>query len=459
MARAWEDRWILGQRLGHGGQGFTFVATQREDPAIKGALKYLKNNSNSQARGRMRREVVNLQTLAKGGAAVPNVLDHNTDHFEDTKTELYVVMDLIHGDTLSAYVSSQRVLSVQRAVQFTLSVCKTVERAHKAQILHRDLKPENIIVRNADNCDLVVVDYGLSFNASDEDLTQTDETFRNRFLDLPETNTPNGDLRDKRSDLSAVCGILWFCLSGNRPGQLQDGSGSLPHRRKGFALREKHDDHRIAAIEEFLDRGFAPVVANRYQTVEEMQQRLCEFLVSNKERDLSDPFQLAAHLSAELRAKDRKTQIAEFRTEAQKVFEYLAKDTQKYANKLGRFKLTNFGGGMFYAPGDASSRLPEGLDLVQMSPVPLLLQADHHPFQRFRQYAVAVRGEQCVLLAGDWKANPQPGRPMHMEPKLSWQEVASYEGSPETAFNLVSINLREWVTAQLKELHQEIAPQ
>ena len=293
MPHAWETRWVLGERLGKGGQGVTHVATFRDDPTVKGALKYLKNIRDQQARGRMRREVANLQTLANAGGAVPRVLDHNTGQFEEAGTDLYVVMDLIQGPTLREHVEKNGALSVDTAIKCVLSLCETIRIAHTFPILHRDLKPDNVIVRDPNDARLIIVDYGLSFNASDDDLTQTDETFRNRFLDLPETNTPTGDRRDPRSDITAVSAILYFCLTTKIPGQLQDGSGTLPHLRTGHSLRDFVRDERITAIEEFLTRAFAPNIANRYQQIEEVQQKLSTMLDIGAPIDESDPIQIA----------------------------------------------------------------------------------------------------------------------------------------------------------------------
>ncbi len=422
----------------------------------------------------MCREVANLQSLANAGGSVPRVLDHNTGRFEDPKVELYVVMDLIRGSTLTEYVESNNPMAIDTAIEFTLSLCKTIQVAHTFPILHRDLKPDNIIVRDPAEFDLVVVDYGLSFNISDEDITAPDETFRNRFLDLPETNTPSGDRRDPRSDLTALCGILYFCLSGAVPGQLQDGSGTLPHMRRGFSLRENHDDDRVTGLEEFLNRGFAPILANRYQTVEELSERLRDFLHSDTSVDESDPIQLAASLSLKLRAEDRTTQIAEFREQAQVLFNHISLEVNKYDNTLGRFQLSDqlaffggggFGGGGFIGEGlgvgmfDGGAHheyaIPDGLDLVGFSTMAFVLQAAHHDHQRHRSYAIASRGEQCVLLAADYTVKNQQLQDM-TQVKLSWQEVVWYEGNPEPVFNLVSVNYRDWLTAQLKELAQEI---
>ncbi len=103
MPNAWDATWSQGSKLGSGGQGVTYMVTSTEDPNRRGVLKHLLNNKSAQARERMRREVVNLDILAKAGGAVPRVMDHNTDDYEDLSVQLYVVMEFIPGPTLRGW--------------------------------------------------------------------------------------------------------------------------------------------------------------------------------------------------------------------------------------------------------------------------------------------------------------------------------------------------------------------
>ena len=448
MVRPWEQRWIVGERLGKGGQGITDAVKHREDSSIHGALKYLKNNRDEQARGRMRREVANLQALAKAGGSVPRVLDENTQAFESPGVELFVVMDLIPGPTLRDFVESKEPLDIDTAVTMALSLCKTTRIALSFPILHRDLKPENIIVRNGNPSDLVVVDYGLSFNATDEQLTETADTFRNRFLDLPETNIPGGNLRDPRSDLTAICAVLYFCLTKHGVGQLQDASGNLPHFRAGYALGSHlAPDARLGKVEAFLTRGLTPNVANRFQAISEIVDYLTPLIDAPRDIDESDPLQLAASLSKQLRLTDRKTQLAGFSQEATKLFQFLSKEHAKYANKLEQFQFTMPGGG-FRPPLTLAAGLDE---VLKFQPV-FTLQAQHHHLQANRQFIVASRGEKCVLLAFDYYVEQQKQHARSQTSLTNCQEIAWFDGAADQIFQLTSLALREWITASMKAI-------
>jgi serine/threonine-protein kinase len=337
VAHPWESKWTVGDRLGKGGQGITHAVSHIDDPSIRGALKRLKNNRDSQARGRMRGEVANLQRLASAGGSVPRVLTDNAEAFEDLSTELYVVMDLIVGSTIRAYVEENGTIDIDTAIAIVLALCKSAAIAHSIPVLHRDLNPENIIFRREDLTDPVIIDFGLSFNADDKPMSKPNESFRSWFLALPETNTPLGDRRDHRSDLTALCALLYYCLTGHGVGQLKDESEKLPHFHDGRSLHDSiPNDARIVQVEAFLTKGLSQNIANRYQDVAEIVGCLTPIVEASKEIDESDPFQVARALSDEMRLTDRKIQIAEFTQQAIILFNF-SQQTEFPKYHKGRF--------------------------------------------------------------------------------------------------------------------------
>src|ERR1700687_321252 len=191
MSRAepWEQQWKVTSDLAKGGQGTTRNVISVSNAAQCGVLKKLHNQKNPQQRRRMHREVSSLDILAPAGAKVPRVLGGNTVEHEQPDIQLYFVMEFVPGPTLDSVVKSRQSLPLEKSLAFALDLCCTMRSAHDLDVLHRDLKPDNIIVRDFDRDDLVIVDFGLSFNKQgDEDaLTQHGETFRNKFILLPET--------------------------------------------------------------------------------------------------------------------------------------------------------------------------------------------------------------------------------------------------------------------------------
>ena len=447
MAHPWDDNWEIGERLGKGGQGLTYRARRKDSTDTIAAIKTLKNNKNAQARGRMHREVASLEVLSSAGGAVPHVLDHNTQDYKDTSKELFVVMEYVPGPTVREAIEANDPFSVDEATTLILRLCNTVELAHSFPILHRDLKPENIIVGNTD---LVIVDYGLSFNAEDPDVTVTGETFRNRFLDLPETNTPGGNRRDPRSDITGLCAVYYYMLTGHVPGQLQDADGQLPHMRSGYSLKESlNADAPIGQLETMFNRGFAPNIDNRFQSVGEFRDRLTIIRDVPHASLPEDPIAVAGRASATLRQRDRITQIQEFRQPAQQLMHSIQTFAQEYSNQLERFALS-----VLANEQKLGQVLPEKLDRVHPHQLKLQLNAAHHSPLRILVLTIASQGEQCVFLRQTF-ARADDGS--QVESTSAWSELLWYDASDQSPnLDVVHSNIHAWMNQAIEELADNV---
>lgn len=449
MPMPWETNWILGPQLGVGGQGITFAVTGTRAEMPKGALKKLKNNKDAQARARMHREVANLQALALAGGNVPQVLDHNTEDLKSSNSQLFVVMEFVEGQTLREFVEARGVLSLDEALAAVISICKTIDIAHGVPIVHRDLKPENIIVRRGDLNDLVIVDFGLSFNTANESITEVHETFRNRFLDLPETNTPNGERRDHRSDLTAVCALLYFCITGNNVGQLQDGSGLLPHHRPGLSIPIPGvQDTRLGILDRLLLKGFAPSLANRFQSIAELIDALKELKTAASEYDSANPVHVATALSSRLRLNHLKTRIASRQPSAQQLISHLQGVIQRFHAELGEFTLSS----MHVGTPEALT-LAAGEDLVETGCLTAILKAAHHYTFCHRQYSVILRGTECVLKGSSFRSTSMMTRQRRAD--VLWSDIATFSDRPESVFDLATADFERWLSTSMEDLYAE----
>jgi tRNA A-37 threonylcarbamoyl transferase component Bud32 len=77
----------------------------------------------------MYQEVANLKILRSAGGKVPEVLDGNTESFDDTNVPLYFVMEHIVGDTLANLIQKSSLFSVQDSVGIALDLCSTLRIA------------------------------------------------------------------------------------------------------------------------------------------------------------------------------------------------------------------------------------------------------------------------------------------------------------------------------------------
>jgi serine/threonine protein kinase len=291
---------------------------------VRGVLKRLKRPKSAQDRARMHREASNLRTLSAEGLKVPKVLDGNTPEFEGAEP-LYFVMEFIPGKTLEKEVGERGPLGVEKSIGLVLDLAATCSRAHEKTVYHRDIKPNNILVRDFETNELVIVDYGLSFNEEEEDseLTETNEQIRNRFLTLPESTTPGGNRRDPRSDMTAVCAVLYFCLTSKPPVMLRDSSNVPMHRSPGHSIREAAGgDPRLPQLEMLLDRGFNYSIGDRFQSWEELEHRLAT--LSGRSAPV-DARSLLSKAGAMLLQNDRKTRAKQYADAATKSLRFVSR--------------------------------------------------------------------------------------------------------------------------------------
>jgi serine/threonine-protein kinase len=70
-----------------------------------------------------------------------------TDFGKSSDGTVYLVMELIRGETLDVLLARERQLEPARAMYLVLQIADVITAAHRQGIIHRDLKPENVMVR------------------------------------------------------------------------------------------------------------------------------------------------------------------------------------------------------------------------------------------------------------------------------------------------------------------------
>lgn len=445
MSKPWDAKWKIVKELGVGGQGETYEVVSTVDENIRGALKRLKNKKSEQARGRMRREVVALETLSATSASVPCVLDHNTDAYKEVGSDLFVVMSLIPGITLTEYIEKNGPLDLDTAIAFILSLSNTIKLAHDAEIIHRDLKPDNIIVRNHGEFDLVIVDYGLSFNLTDDGLTMANESFKNSFLSLPENNTHTGDRRDSRSDLTALCAVFHYCLTGKTPGHLLDSESKAPHRRDGGMREELKKDNRFHDLMRFLDRNFSQNISNRTGTIDEIRDALLR-LQDPSSQDKQDSEALAQSLSKQIILVDRKSQIQSLAKQTAQITQYIESEFRK-KKKLGIFRIRSNTGRLY-------QRIPPpGMDLVKTPELHFKMGVDNHNFVRLISFSIVAVDMRSTLLAYSWDSGDEESQNREDVIPATW---AWWDDDPTQAFPAITDEITRWVNAAMISLTEQV---
>ena len=159
IGRVFDSKYRLDQRLGGGGMGTVYRATHlliERTVAVKVLSQRFVGDETAQQR--FRREA-----RASGRMQHPNaVLVNDFGATEDGW--LYIVMELLEGQTLRELLAREAPLDPARVVSFMLQTCAAVGAAHDAGLIHRDLKPANIFIEQRPNLAAVVkvLDFGVA---------------------------------------------------------------------------------------------------------------------------------------------------------------------------------------------------------------------------------------------------------------------------------------------------------
>jgi tRNA A-37 threonylcarbamoyl transferase component Bud32 len=128
----------------------------------------------------------------------------------------YLVMELVEGETLSAFLQRGS-LAMDQLLRFGVQIAAALTAAHAKGIVHRDLKPGNVMLaKNGAK----VLDFGLAKSVQDRTMTATNMVIGTPAYMAPEQMA--GKETDARTDIYALGLVLYEMATGTRavPGQI-----------------------------------------------------------------------------------------------------------------------------------------------------------------------------------------------------------------------------------------------
>jgi serine/threonine-protein kinase len=205
------------RRMGSGATGVIYEAVRLSD-GVPVALKLLRAATAHEAvaSDRLRREAEAL-----GLAWHPNVVEV-IDHGYLADGTAYLVMELLHGESLAARLQTKRRLASQELMPIAMQVCDALAAVHAAGVVHRDLKPSNIFLAmdgdDAARTERVkLLDFGIARVEWEETrITNTGGPLGTPGYMSPEQEMGSGEI-DGRSDVFALGAVLFECLVGEPP--------------------------------------------------------------------------------------------------------------------------------------------------------------------------------------------------------------------------------------------------
>jgi serine/threonine-protein kinase len=174
LPRFLDPRYRLDARIGQGGMAMVyrgFDVQMARPVAIKLIYSSDSDDIDESVMSRFLREARHTARLRH---------EHIVEVYDLGKTEggeVYFVMELLPGETLSTILRTQGRMQLKDAIHVGIQVCEALHVAHIQGIIHRDLKPANIMVfpRAHDPLFAKVLDFGVAkaLGSVEERLTRT----------------------------------------------------------------------------------------------------------------------------------------------------------------------------------------------------------------------------------------------------------------------------------------------
>jgi serine/threonine-protein kinase len=212
-----DRRFRIDGQIAAGGFGAIYRAVDlrsHAEVALKVLLPQLVRDSSVVAR--FRRE----------GKTLANLRDpHTVTAYELGEADdgtLYIVMELLHGETLYYRFRTQGPLPWQQMVHIARGVCSSLAEAHAAGVVHRDLKPANIHLelRDGDPDFVKVLDFGIAKIVRGGELDRTELTQAGTMIGTAEYMSPEqmlGGEMTPASDVYTLGVVLYEMISGQTP--------------------------------------------------------------------------------------------------------------------------------------------------------------------------------------------------------------------------------------------------
>lgn len=325
---------MVQREIARGGQGVVSELRSRAEPARRAVLKEIvpRWREDPQARQRLQHEAETLAKLRDLGAKVPEVYDLFVKH---GSSEPFILMEFLPGLRFDEWLKQCAPVSPQKAVIITRAIGETLSLCHSHNIGHRDIKPSNIILKDGEIGSPYIIDFGICFDSQQTMiLTREGEMFWNEFITLPECQDLQGGHRDLRSDVTALVGIFFSCLTGRPPIVLRDAEERTPHQRhEGLVFRSATTVEQGERLMWFFDRGFAFRISERFQTMDEFTNQLALFADTPSDEPL-DLFAQFDVLNQTVQATDRNVQVGALRAKYKLIVPKINEAIQKEMKAL-----------------------------------------------------------------------------------------------------------------------------
>ena len=213
IGQLFAGRYRITKQVGKGGMGAVYLATQ-EPLARPVAIKVLHGTADDTTVARFQREARLIAQLQH--PHIVGLIDFGEDN-----GRLFLVMEYIDGESLTALLTREQPLDPKRVVDIALQIAEALAVAHDMQVVHRDIKPDNIMVlATAGGQDFIkMLDFGVAKIKRDGEAQNTVETKAGLIVGSLRYISPeqveNGEITPRTDIYSFGC-VLYEMLTGRR---------------------------------------------------------------------------------------------------------------------------------------------------------------------------------------------------------------------------------------------------
>ncbi len=222
--------------------------------------------------------VTRFQQEAKAAAEIrsPHVVQV-FDHGQTDDSELYIVMELLEGDSLAKRVRARGALRPKEVSNIVSQVCKALAKAHARGIVHRDIKPSNVFLIDSGGDEFVkLLDFGVAKFSGEEAVNMTQA---GNMVGTPAFMSPeqlfHGDDDDYGGDLWSVGVVAYYALTGTRPFRGRTlGELAVQIKEGTFERASEICGDLPPDIDAWFARALHTDRSSRFPTAKEMAQQL-----------------------------------------------------------------------------------------------------------------------------------------------------------------------------------------
>jgi len=219
------DRYIIGQVLGFGGFGITYMAWDKTLDSVMAIKEYypsgLVNRIPGTANvvlfsGNRRREYNHgLMRFLDEARSMARFSSHkyiiNVFEYFEENNSAYIVMEYLEGTTLGFFLKNNK-LSMERCIEIIEDVCAALIDVHETGIVHRDISPDNIFLCN--NQRIKLIDFGAARFGSEEEQQRT-IILKPGFA--PPEQYERVNVQGPWTDIYALGATFYYLLTGVKP--------------------------------------------------------------------------------------------------------------------------------------------------------------------------------------------------------------------------------------------------